>query len=171
MGASLPQEVLSHWNKMVEGLSQSSDQFYQETQAGLDKHKLKKVNLSRVNLSEGGIFSANREYLQVKHEGFVYHVCAAPYGNGFFVSSWLGVLDEGFWAFMATIPYLGAVVRFFRSFFKPMTYYRIDTLEMFHAVVHGAVTDALDAALKQKGLRALTETDRKPVMKDVLNLL
>lgn len=171
MSLKLPTTVLSHWSKMIEGLQQSSDQFYKETQKNLETHQLKDIAIERVTLSEGVVFGANREYLQIKRGEHVYHVCAAPYGNGFFVSSWLGELEEGFWAWLASLPYVGALVRMVKSFVKPMTYYKIDTGAMFHAVVHGAVVKALDTVLDAKGLRALTETDRKPIMRDVLNLL
>ena len=162
-----PTEVLSHWNNMVEGLQQSSDQFYNEIETNLGAHQLKDVSTERVTLSEGGLFSAKREYLQVKRSENVYHVCAAPYGNGFFVSSWLGEFERGFWAWLASLPYIGAVVRLFRSFLKPLTYYRIDTAQMFHSVVHSSVTKALDSVLKAQGKRELTESERKPVMRDL----
>ena len=169
MGATQPTAVLSHWNTLVEGIQQSSDQFYDETQSNLDAHRIKDVKLERVKLSEGGLFSANREYLQIKHREFVYHLCAAPYGNGFFVSSWLGEFEHGFVAWLATIPYLGAIVRLFRSFFKPLTYYRFDTAQMFHSVVHGAATKALDDLLQAKGRKPLTDVERKPVMRDLFD--
>ena len=169
MSLKLPTTVLSHWNNMVEGLQQSSDDFYTQAAKNLEIHQIKDVKLERVNLSEGGILSAKREYLQIRHRDFVYHLCAAPYGNGFFVSSWLGEFESGFWAWLASVRYIGAIVRFFRSFIKPVTYYRIDTAEMFLAVVHGATTKALDTVLEGKGMRALTESERKPVMRDVLS--
>lgn len=169
MSLKLPNEVLSHWNTMVEGLQQSSNEFYSESDRNLAAHQLRDVKTERVKISEGGPFSANREYLQIRHSDFVYHVCAAPYGNGFFVSSWLGEFESGFWAWLASIPYVGAVVRFFRSFLKPMTYYRVDTAMMFHTVVHASVTKALDSVLKARGMKELTELERKPVMKDLFS--
>lgn len=169
MAVKLPTTVLSHWNNLIEELQQSSSDFYEQTNQHLARHQLKGVKTERVNLSEGGVFSANREYLQIRHREFVYHVCAAPYGNGFFVSSWMGEVDSGFWAWLCSIPYLGMLFRLLRFFVKPVTYYRIDTADMFHAVVHGAVTKTLDAILEGKGMRAMTETERKPVMKDVLS--
>ncbi len=169
MARVIPTEVLSHWNKRVEGLQQSSKEFYDEIEKNLEAHRLKDVKVERITLGEGGIFASSRDYLQMRRSEHVFHVCAAPYGNGFFVSSWRGEVESGFWSWLASIRYIGTLVKVIRSFVKPMTYYRIDTMQMFHSVVHGSVTDALDAVLHARGLRALTEADRKPVMRDFLS--
>lgn len=171
MSATKPTTVLSHWNKMFDGLQQSSDQFYTETEQNLAVHQLKDVKIERVTFAESGLFGAKREYLQVRRSDHVYHVCAAPYGNGFFVSAWLGEVEQGFWAWAASIPYIGKLVQLVKSFAKPMTYYKADTTAMFHAVVHGSVLKALDTVLDAKGMRALTDGERKPIMRDMLNLL
>jgi hypothetical protein len=167
MSRVMPTTVLSHWNNMVEGLKQSSDEFYNEISKNLDVHHLKDIRVERVTLYEGGIFSAQREYLQVRGGENVYHVCAAPYGNGFFVSSWLGEVQTGFLAWLSSLPYIGVIVRLFMSFLKPLTYYRIDTAQMFHAVVHASVTGALNTVLNAQGKRELTESESKPVMRDL----
>ena len=48
--------------------------------------------------------------------------------------------------------------------FKPATYYRIDTMEMFQKAVHNAVLEVLDEITKDAGVRALSELERKPSM-------
>jgi hypothetical protein len=50
--------------------------------------------------------------------------------------------------------------------FKPATYYRIDTMLMFQKAVHNAVLEVIDEATTAKGLRALGESDRKPIMRE-----
>lgn len=169
MSLKQPTDVLSHWCTMVEGLQQSSREFYSETTANLGEHQLKDVRTEHVKISEGGVFSANREYLQIRHRDFVYHARAAPYGNGFFVSSWLGQTENGLIAWIASIRFIGPVVKLFASFFKPLTYYKIDTAQMFHSVVHNAVTKALDRVISVQGKRALTEDERKPIMRDLFD--
>lgn len=167
MGTVTPTTVVSHWNKLIEGLQQSSDEFYREAEKNIKEHQLKDVATERVNLSEGGFFSANREYLQIRRKEFVYHVCAAPYGTGFFVSSWLGEKEAGFWAWLCGLRYVGWFFALLRSLTKPLTYYRIDQGMMFHAAMHSAVTRALDTVLEQRSMKPLTELDRKPVMRDL----
>lgn len=171
MSLVTPTVVLSHWNKLFEGLQQSADEFYREAEKNIGTHHLSDVKTERVKLSEGGVFSANREYLQVRRKEHVYHVCAAPYGTGFFVSSWLGEKEGGFWAWACGLPYIGVFFRLIHSVAKPLTYYRIDNAEMFHALVHGAVTRALDTVLEASGQKPLTELDRKPIMRDLFERL
>ena len=163
MANVVPTTVLSHWNQMIVGLDQSSKEFYGTIEELLGGKNLDHTKWERVELSEGGLFSSKREYLQVRRRDHVYHICAAPYGNGFFISSWLGQIESGLMAWLATIPVVGYLVA---RFIKPLTYYKIDTALMFQSVTHGAVLEALDGITKAKGLRALSEADRKPIMRD-----
>lgn len=160
-----PTEVISHWNTFVGGLRYSSDALYGEVTRLIGEHQLKDVKIERVNIAEGGIFSARREYLQVRRDEYVFHVCGAPYGNGYFVSWWFGNVEKGFVAFLRRIPVVGALFGFL---IKPWTYYRADTANMFNAITSGAVESALDSVVKAQGLRALTEGERKPVMRELI---
>jgi hypothetical protein len=47
-----------------------------------------------------------------------------------------------------------------------VTYYRIDTTLMFQKAIHNAVLEVIDEMTTAKGLRALGEHDRKPVMRE-----
>lgn len=158
-----PTTILSHWNQMIPGLNQSAQEFYGSIESALALHDLKNVKLERVNLAEGGLLSAKREYLQIRRGEQVFHVCAAPYANGFFISSWLGQVESGLFVWLASLPFVGW---FFERFVKPITYYKIDTAMIFQSIAHGAVMHALDSITEQRGLRALTESERKPVMRD-----
>lgn len=60
------------------------------------------------------------------------------------------------------IPIIGYL---YGRFFAPETYYKIDTALMFQEAVHGAVLDAVDALTSAKGCRALTELERKPILR------
>jgi len=163
MSHATPTTILSHWNQMIPGLQQSSQEFYSAIEGFLAPHNLKHVKLERINLSEGGLLSAKREYLQIRRSDHVFHVCAAPFGNGFFISWWLGQIESGLWAWLASLPFIGGILQ---RFVKPMTYYKIDTALMFQSVTHGALLQALDGITEAKGMRALTESERKPVMRD-----
>lgn len=66
------------------------------------------------------------------------------------------------------IPVIGAL---YNWLFKPETYYRIDKMEMFQNAVHNAVLEVIDDMITSKGLRALSEADRKPVMRDFYKTL
>lgn len=65
--------------------------------------------------------------------------------------------------FARSVPVLGGL---YVRLFRPPTYYRIDTMEMFQKAVHNAVQDVIDEMTTAKGLRALSEAERKPVMRE-----
>ena len=166
MSAVTPTQILSNWNNRVPGMDQSSNEFYQGVEAAIAAEKLPDVKCERVNIAEGGMLSAKREYLQVRRKELVFHICAAPYGTGFFLSWWLGEVQSGILVALSNLPFIGFIFRFLAAASKPMTYYRIDTAMMFQSVVHGSVMSTLDEVMNAKGLRALSETERKPVMRD-----
>jgi hypothetical protein len=62
-----------------------------------------------------------------------------------------------------TIPILGWI---YAKFFQPPTYYKTDTVLMFQEVVHSVVTDVVDSLFGAKGIRALSEQERKPIMRE-----
>lgn len=110
------------------------------------------------------MFSAKREYLRVRRKEHLFDVCAAPFGTGFFFSWWLGESVGFFWQLILLIPFLGQIlVRLFRK----ETYYKIDTAMMFQGAVHSAVLEVIDEITNTKGLRALSEAERKPILTDL----
>lgn len=155
--------IISHWNQMIPGMDQSSQEFYTMVESGLESLRLKNIRMERINLAEGGIFSAKRQYLQVRRDDQVFHVCAAPFGASFFISWWLGNVERGFWALLSSWPVIGY---FLQRFVKPLTYFKVDTALIFQSMTHGAVMEALDSLTAAKGIRQLTGDERKPVMRD-----
>lgn len=167
MSLALPTRGISHWNHLARGLMLSSNDFYSLIERALAEEQLDKTTLQRVNVSEGGIFSGKREYLQIRRNEFVFHCCAAPFGTGFFVSWWLGELEPGFRKWLCSLPYVGLVFNiFFNRMVAPMTMYRMDTAQMFQSAAHGAIMRAVDGALSAKGLTNLSDAERKPIMKE-----
>ena len=166
MSAAKPTTIISHWNHMIPGTSESSQNFYSAIERSIAEHNLEHTKCERVNLSEGGLLSSKREYLQLRRKEHVFHICAAPFGNGFFISWWLGEMQSGLFDSLVRIPFLGPVLGLFRNVAKPMTYYRVDTALMFQSVTHGAVLSALDDMTNAKGIRTLSESERKPIMRD-----
>lgn len=156
-------QVVSHWNTLIDGLQFSSKEFYGQVEEAIAKRQIPNCAISRVSISEGGLFSSSREYLRVVRKEFKYDICAAPFGSGFFVSSWLLHELGGFVVFLASLPFIGFI---FTRLIKPLTYYQIDTGMMFQTSVHAAVLEAIDAITKAKGLRAIGEAERKPIMRE-----
>jgi hypothetical protein len=89
MATESPADVLSNWSFLIENLQASPMSFFQCVEAAIIKRSIPETESSRVDYMEGGIASAKREYLRIKRGKLIFDVCAAPYGNGFFVSWWL----------------------------------------------------------------------------------
>ena len=159
-------EILSHWSQLVEDLKQSPQHFYTMLEEAIKKRNLPDIELSRVNHKEGGIFSAKREYLRVRRFELIFDICSALYGNGFFVSWWLGERPTAFQTLLLMIPWIGPAMV---STFKPETYYKTDVVLMFQSAINSAVQEVLDQVIKAKGLRSLTEAERKPIMRDLFH--
>jgi len=162
MSRVVPNEWISNWHHGAIGLKHSSNDFYGEVERALGEHHLDDLKIERVQLHEGGMFSAKREYLQVQRKANVFLICAAPFGNDcFFISWWLGYVESGFWATLGRIPIIGFFVR---NFIKRHTNYSVDTAYMFQSLTHTIVSETLDVLLTAKGMRALSDTERAPVM-------
>ena len=81
-----PAEVLSHWYAPVPNFSASTADFYTAVEKELKAQKVPGLAISRVELSEGGILTDNRQYLRMTRERLVFDICAAPFGANFFYS-------------------------------------------------------------------------------------
>lgn len=199
---------------MIEGLQEPPLEFYRDVEAAVIRRSVPDTKFERIEYKEGGAFSGLRQYLRIRRHREVFDVCAAPFGNGCFVSWWLaevrpelptiasilivfgylavlGTFANEFGVFRGPILFLlliplilfavkgmgtpaaddfilmlPLIGKFYERFFSPITYYRIDTSEMFQSVVRRAVDEVVDQLTTAKGLRALTELERKPVMRD-----
>ncbi len=209
--------VLSHWCKPFENFQASAMAFYSAVEAALKRREIPDAATSRIDWKEGGLLAAKREYLRVSRGKHVVDICAAPFGTGFFFSSWLAETPPSLGVLWAFLLFIAAVVLFslflklfgvlvglfvsiiaFPIFawllgravqqgilgsedaviaipvigwlyvwiFKPATYYKIDTALMFQSAVHAAVLEVIDELTTAKGLRALSELERKPILRE-----
>jgi hypothetical protein len=209
-----PEDSRANWSHLYEGLQASTLDFYAMVEGAVAIRSIPKVVIERVEYSEGGALSDQRQYLRVRRHRDVFDICGAPFGSGFFFSWWLAELQPslpsavsvlvifgylavagwfmqyvGFFAgpvlllfvvplalylmsslgnpdaddFILSLPLIGSL---YRRFFRPITYYRIDTSEMFQQAVRTAVMEVIDQVTAAKGIRALTEMERKPVMRE-----
>ena len=147
------QEIISHWHILLDDFNASALNFYGSVEKALGARKIPDLKVKRVNWREGGMLSAKREYLRVSRGDLIYDICAAPYGTGYFFSSWMAV--------KAPIPIIAAITRLF---FKPVTYYEVDTRLMFQDSVHRSLTDTIGSIRTAQGLRALTPDELRPTM-------
>ena len=73
-----------------------------------------------------------------------------------------GVFGPGAEEALIATPFFGWL---YLKLFNPFTYYKTDTKLMYQAAVSSAVNEAVDQLLQANGLRALSEFERKPVLK------
>ncbi len=158
--------IISHWSVMIEGLDASPQDFFSAVEASVQEKHLPETTHSRVDWREGGILSAKREYLRFRRKKLAFDICGAPFGNGFFVSWWLGEIPSGILGFLYRIPILSWFAYLFEKWFVTDTYYKFDTAGMYQSMIHAAVLAVVDDFTKEKGLRVLGSDERKPQMRD-----
>jgi hypothetical protein len=79
-------EVLNHWFAFADGFQTSTLEFYDALAKELSAREVPQMELSRIELPEGGLLSQKRIYLRMLRERLVFDVCASPFGTGFFFS-------------------------------------------------------------------------------------
>jgi hypothetical protein len=99
--------VISHWHKLFGNFSFSTQKFYDLVERALERRNIPGLEISRVDWKEGGLFSADREYLRLTREKLTYDICAAPFGTGFFFSSRLGETASSIGLFRIFFIYSG----------------------------------------------------------------
>jgi hypothetical protein len=160
-------EVISHWNTLIENFQTSTQEFYKSVSEAIEKRQIPDAKIEIIGLKESHLLSAKRDYLRVFYKNdFYFAVCGAPFGTGFFVSARLvDPPDRWIFALLSPFPRLSTFVQ---SLFKPWTYYRVDTAMMFQQSVQSAILEVIDSITTTQGIRNLTETERKPVMRGFL---
>ncbi|MCG3165573.1 MAG: hypothetical protein POELPBGB_01341 [Bacteroidia bacterium] len=155
----------SNWAQLLAGMKHSSMGFYDLVEKELTSKKVPDIRIIAVHLKEGGLFSPTRLYMRIVWKEYVYDVCAAPFAEGMFVSWWLYTKPTILERIMDyALPFIGRPL-YHRLF--PVTFYSIDTASMFMTYVQGAVLNVVDSIVKEQGLRALSETERTPKVKDI----
>ncbi len=79
-------DVQGHWIAFADGFQTSPSEFYDALTKELSARQVPQMELSRIELPEGGLLSEKRIYLRMVRERLVFDVCAAPFGSGFFFS-------------------------------------------------------------------------------------
>ena len=62
------------------------------------------------------------------------------------------------------VPIMGLL---YRWLFNPLSYYQIDSELSFEKAVHAAVLETVDTLTDGKGIRALSEIERKPMLREL----
>lgn len=146
-----PSEVVSRWHHHFDEFQFSSQEFYASVEHGIKRREVPHALVGTAEYFEGSVVSRRRAYFKVSNGEYIFDICAAPYGNSFFVSWWLRESKSAFELILA---------RFFPFAFTK-TYYEQDTGTMFRESVHHAVLEAIEAMTKEKGVRGPSELERQ----------
>lgn len=155
-GAIPVSNVLSHWSHYFQSFSMPSDVFYTELEKILQHHEMPHSVIQRTKHKEGGILSASREYLRVKHGDIVFDVCASPFGRNFFISWWLYETAST----MRTVLKNTRVGNFLQNRAQNRTFYQIDEEDMFRSCVHECILETITKVSEGKGMLQLTDAEK-----------
>jgi hypothetical protein len=78
--------VEEHWYVPLMDFRMSSQEFYAAVESELMDRKVPDLEISRVEFAEGGLLSAQRQYLRLRRERLVFDICSAPFGTSWFFS-------------------------------------------------------------------------------------
>lgn len=79
-------DVYMHWYVLFPNFKSSTDPFYRKIEEDLRNREVPGMEISRIIFSEGGFITANREYLRLRRERFVFDICSAAFGTSWFFS-------------------------------------------------------------------------------------
>ncbi len=154
---SIRSEVIGQWNHLFPNMQHDPEEFYTLVEELLNEWQMPDYKTERKTFHQGGILSHQRLYLEVSRGDYIYHICAAPWGNGFFFSWWLRKVSAFLERFNS------------KQTFKVDTYYRQDTDAAFRACVQQCVQSAVDRITEAKGIRGLTELERQPDLRSMFS--
>ncbi len=153
----------SHWNTLIDDFEYSTQDFYQRFKKELLSKGISGITADDVSLQERNIFSSRRRYIRVKWKKHYYYICAAAFGDGFFISWWLTKKKTWVQLILGSIPWLGNIIL---RLFYTLTFYKIDTASMLMTYCHKSALKVIDDITDDKGIR-LSETDRKPILNEI----
>lgn len=149
-------EVINHWSKFFNFFSMSSDVFYKELENVLKEHEMPHSTISRTKHKEGGMLSASREYLRIKHGDLVFDVCAAPFGKDFFISWWMYETESK----VRTVFKYTKFGSYLAARAARRTFYQADEEEMFTKCSHQCLMETVEKVGDGKAFLQLSDADK-----------
>ncbi len=158
-------EAIGNWSHLFHDFHYDPDTFYDLVIKTMRERKVPDFAFIKLTLKEGGLLSHSRLYLQVSRGDFIFHICAAPWGTGYFFSWWLRQKMNDIDQFLILIPFVGSRIVKLRQY---QSYYKLDTDSMFKKSVHQCVLAAIDSLTSAKGVRGMSELERSPDMRSII---
>ena len=76
-------EGSGNWSHLFANMQADPEKFYTLIEQSLKERQIPCFNTSQITLKEGSILSHTRVYLEVSRWDYIFHICAAPWGNAF----------------------------------------------------------------------------------------
>lgn len=104
-------EVLDGWFAPCHDFESSPQKFYESIEAELVAKRIPDLAVSRQLFAEGGLLSAQREYLRMRRERLVFDVCSAPFGTYWFFNYrlWAEPSEVRLWQVVCVLLVLGGI--------------------------------------------------------------
>lgn len=105
-------EVVDHWYTLIPGFNTSTKDFYAAIEQELKARQVPGLEILHVDFAEGGVLSAQRQYLRLSRERLVFDICAAPFGTAYFFSCRFAELPAviAIWQLLAVVSVLGICI-------------------------------------------------------------
>jgi hypothetical protein len=158
-------EAIGNWSHLFPDMQHDPNAFYDLVENQLREKQVPEFYSKKVTISEGGMLSHNRLYLEVSRGDYIFHICAAPWGTGFFFSWWVRQKMSDIDQLLILIPFAGSRIVKMR---QHQSYYKLDTDSMFRKSVHQCVLAAIDSLTTAKGARGLSELERIPDVRSMI---
>ena len=158
-------EAIGNWSHMFPDMQHDPNSFYELVEKILQEKQVPEFNSRKITLAEGNILSHNRLYLEVTRGDYIFHICAAPWGTGFFFSWWVRHKMDDIDELLILIPFVGSRIVKMRQY---QSYFKLDTDSMFRKSVHQSVLAAVDSLTSAKGMRGLSELERTPDVRSMI---
>lgn len=158
-------EAIGNWSHLFPDMQHDPNSFYDLVENMLRERQVPDFYSKKITISEGGLLSHNRLYLEVSRGDYIFHICAAPWGTGFFFSWWVRQKMSDIDQLLILIPFAGSRIVKMR---QHKSYYKLDTDSMFRKSVHQAVLAAVDSLTTAKGMRGLSELERTPDVRSMI---
>jgi len=158
-------EAIGNWSHLFPDMKHDPNSFYDLVEKILHEKQIPDFYSRKITISEGSLLSHNRLYLEVSRGDYIFHICAASWGTGFFFSWWVRQKMSDIDQLLILVPFVGSRIVKMR---QSQSYYKLDTDSMFRSSVHQSVLAAVDSLTSTKGMRGLSELERTPDVRSMI---
>lgn len=146
----------------LENFPVSPLEFYAAIEQAFFQRQIIGASVSRVARLEWHLLSARRIYLLIRFRDAVCFIGGLPLGTGFLVSWRYSAEPSKALLILFQVLYLGVLAE---RLLKPPTFYRADVYRAFEQAVRATVLEAANL-LTNRGVRPLTETEQRPLLRE-----